>query len=211
VQPNRFHTVLEAKDFIAAVITGEAQRQGTPLSEIERKMLYFSEGSAMRPEMQEVSDTFDRDYDQKTYEKKIEKLIQDALKRSRDGGGLDYSSWRDAIRRLRKGDHYILVIIDSARASVRPLHDRLRLWTAGFAVVVVLGFVGFLLAKYNIDPDRYLPSRYTRDDLFLAVWGTAAGAVILGGVLRVLLGADKFDLFFNAAMRRVLRVKEKDE
>jgi hypothetical protein len=38
-----FHSVQEAKEFIAASIADQAQRDGTPLSEIERKMLLFSE------------------------------------------------------------------------------------------------------------------------------------------------------------------------
>ena len=39
-------SVREAKEFLASQIAEEAQREGTPLCEIERKMLYFSEASA---------------------------------------------------------------------------------------------------------------------------------------------------------------------
>ena len=36
------HSTREAKDFVVSRIVEEAQREGTPLSELERKMLYVS-------------------------------------------------------------------------------------------------------------------------------------------------------------------------
>lgn len=38
-----FHNAREAKEFLISKIVAEAQLEGIPLSEIERKMLYFSE------------------------------------------------------------------------------------------------------------------------------------------------------------------------
>ncbi len=37
------HSVREAKEFLASRIVAEAERENVPLSEIERKMLYFTE------------------------------------------------------------------------------------------------------------------------------------------------------------------------
>jgi len=58
-----FHSVQEAKEFIAAKIAAQAQRDATPLSDIERKMLLFSEVGWAPPDIMEVSDEFDRQYD----------------------------------------------------------------------------------------------------------------------------------------------------
>ena len=58
-----FHSVQEAKQFIAASIAAQAQRDATPLSDIERKMLLFSEVGWAPPDIMEVSDEFDRQYD----------------------------------------------------------------------------------------------------------------------------------------------------
>ena len=58
-----FSTPREAKEFLVSRIVAEAQREGVPLSEIERKMLYFSETGWTLPDMMEVDEAFDRDYD----------------------------------------------------------------------------------------------------------------------------------------------------
>jgi hypothetical protein len=58
-----FHSVQEAKEFIAANIAAQAQRDATTLSDIERKMLLFSEVGWAPPDIMEVSDEFDRQYD----------------------------------------------------------------------------------------------------------------------------------------------------
>ncbi len=61
----------DAKNFLASTIAAEAERENTPLSEIERKMLYFSETGRTLPDMAEVSAEFDREYSQDEYERKI--------------------------------------------------------------------------------------------------------------------------------------------
>ena len=38
-----FHTGREAKEFLISELVAEAQRENVPLSDIERKMLYFTE------------------------------------------------------------------------------------------------------------------------------------------------------------------------
>src|SRR5690349_23643303 len=61
----------EAKEFLISKIVAEAQREKAPLSEIERKMLYFTESGWTLPDIMQVSEQFDREYDQDEYEKKI--------------------------------------------------------------------------------------------------------------------------------------------
>jgi hypothetical protein len=40
---DRVHSVREAKEFLISKIVAEAQHENAPLSETERKMLYFTE------------------------------------------------------------------------------------------------------------------------------------------------------------------------
>lgn len=68
---NRFSDAREAKEFLVSRIAEEAQQEAVPLSEVERKMLYFSETAWTLPDIMDVSDEFDRTYDQGEYEKKI--------------------------------------------------------------------------------------------------------------------------------------------
>ena len=85
-----FHNGREAKEFLISQIVEEAQREGTPLSEVERKMLYFTESGWTLPDIMKVNEDFDREYDQDGYEHKIAKLVTKADKRTRKGVRDDY-------------------------------------------------------------------------------------------------------------------------
>src|ERR1700726_49604 len=97
----------EAKEFLISELVAEAQRENIPLSEVERKMLYFTESGWTLPDMMEVSEDFDREYDQAKYEQKIAKLVTRADRRIRKSSGDDYDRWWAAIRFLQREDHYI--------------------------------------------------------------------------------------------------------
>jgi hypothetical protein len=50
----------DAKGFLIGRIATEAQRRGTTLSEVDRKMLYFSETGWTLPDIADVNATFDQ-------------------------------------------------------------------------------------------------------------------------------------------------------
>jgi len=130
---NAVRDAREAKEFLISKIVAEAQRENAPLSEIERKMLYFTESGWTLPDMMQVSEQFDREYDQDEYEKKIARIIgkayQGILHDSRD----EYDKWWAAVRYLRREDHYISVLI--GLADLRPRWDQLKLLAAGLVIV----------------------------------------------------------------------------
>ena len=113
-----FHSGREAKEFLISQIVEEAQRENIPLSEVERKMLYFTESGWTLPDIMKVNEEFDREYDQDEYEHKIAKLVTKADKRIRKGVRDDYDKWWAAIRFLEREDHYILVMIRLAGLAV---------------------------------------------------------------------------------------------
>jgi hypothetical protein len=113
-----FQSARDAKEFLIARIVEEAKRENIPLSEVERKMLYFSETHWTLPDIASVSEKFDREYNQDEYEEKITRLIKEAAIHDHQQSAEQYDLWWDAIRLLKKEDHYILVMIDSA--SLRP-------------------------------------------------------------------------------------------
>jgi hypothetical protein len=90
----RFHSVREAKEFIAAQIAGQALRESVPFSEIERKMLLFSQVDGAPPEIMEVADQFDRQYNPTEYEKKVSTIIKHLDKRLRRDSPAEYDGWR---------------------------------------------------------------------------------------------------------------------
>ena len=77
-------------------------------------MLYFSEASWSLPDIFEVNEVFDREYDQAKYEQKIGKLVGKARANARAHDPEGLKPWNEAVRVLRREDHYLLVLIDAA-------------------------------------------------------------------------------------------------
>ena len=100
-----FHSGHDAKEFLISKIMADAQRQNIPLSEIERKMLYFTESGQTLPDITQVYQEFDREYDQDAYEEKIAGIIAKTYKRILKGSRDEYDEWWAAIRFLQREDH----------------------------------------------------------------------------------------------------------
>jgi hypothetical protein len=159
---DRFSNAREAKEFLVSGSVAEAQREHVELSEVERKMLYFSETGWTLPDIMEVNDRFDREYDQAKYEKKIARLIGSAMKRaSRENPG-DFTSWVGAIRKLKKEDHYILVMVRQAGVSTGSISDK---WKTTALVIIllvivisfnsILRYFGLWMPRYGRDYGSY--------------------------------------------------------
>ncbi len=126
----------EAKEFLISRIVAEAQRENAPLSETERKMLYFTESGWTLPDIMQVNEQFDREYDQGQYERKVAKIIAKAYRRILHESRDEYDKWWGAVRCLGREDHYISVLI--RLADLRPRWDQLKLLAAG---LVIVGFI----------------------------------------------------------------------
>src|SRR5215469_14200547 len=80
--------------------------------------------------------------------------------------------WNLAIRTLRRGDHYLLVLWDTAPPSDHPTRDFLK--PVGVGVLIAVGiFIAIVLSEeYNISLDRfrkYLPAPNPRLALIIFV------------------------------------------
>lgn len=168
----------EAEEFLIGRIVDQAQRENVPLSDVERKMLYFTESGWTLPDMMDVAEKFDEDYDQFEYERKIARLAEHAMKRAREEGQIE--EWRDAVRALHTEDHYLSVMIGQASAAVRPPHDRLKLWATAFALVAAFTGVSLVAGRYNIELGKYIPSR-SDFDLYLWVGMMSVFALLVLG------------------------------
>lgn len=131
-----FRTIREAKDFLAGSIAGQAELDGNPLTEIERKMLYFTETGWTLPDMNEVSAEFDRQYDQNEYERKIGELVNEIQVRLADQGQ-ELERWDAALNKLSQGDHYLSVLANGVRSPRKGLKHNLKL------LFIALGFLLF--------------------------------------------------------------------
>lgn len=142
---NEINDAREAKEFLISKIIAEAQRKNIPLSEIEHKMLYFTESGWTIPDIIQISDRFDSEYDQSDYEKKMARIIASAYKRIPHDSRDDYDKWWAAVRFLQREDHYISVLI--GLAALRPRGDQLKLLAAGLAIVACILLWGILSNK----------------------------------------------------------------
>jgi len=199
---NAFHTAREAKEYLVDKIVAQAQEGDSPLSEVERKMLYYTESGSTLPNMVAVYDDFDREYDQTKYERKIARLIRKAYKKARRGTPEEYDAWWAATRRLAREDHYLSVMV--RLAGLRPCGDLLKLWST--AVVLVVVFIGLLILslKYGIDPGRYLPSRGA---MTVFIWATLLVITIFYQSSRMLLGGKKVDDWVFGFIKKFVRFR----
>jgi len=101
----------EAKDFLAEQAAQQAALDHTPLSDLERRMMYFTESDpASCGDPFSLNDEFEEKYDTAAYEAKMSRLLHHAYKRLKaenPGGKLQ---WDEAISTLEKGDHYVLLL-----------------------------------------------------------------------------------------------------
>jgi hypothetical protein len=148
---DRVHDAREAKEFLISKIVAEAQRENAPLSETERKMLYFTESGWTLPDIAQVSDQFDGEFDQDDYEKKIARIIAKAYKHILHDSRDEYDKWWNAVRFLRREDHYISVLI--GLAGLRPRWDQWKLLAAGLAIVACI-LVWIILSNKDIFLNR---------------------------------------------------------
>jgi hypothetical protein len=195
-----FHSGREAKEFLISELVAEAHRENVPLSEIERKMLYFTESGWTLPDIMKVSEDFDREYDQDKYEQKIAKLVTKADRRIRKGSGDEYDRWWAAIRFLQREDHYIMVMIQSA--GLRPRGDQLRLFATGLGIVTFILIWIFLSIRYHIP----MPSR---GDLGVFVWAVLAFLFVGYTLLRFILGGSRTDALTSKALEKLVRIYQR--
>ena len=142
----KFATAREAKEYLIERVLRQAAQDGVSLTDVERKMLYFSERAWTLPDMMAVNAEFDQGYSQDEYEDKIARIV-----RHIQAGDSDRHRWNDAIRRLQSEDHYLLVLIDGASrppASSRPLGDSLRLILTGCVMAALLFALMFVLDSH---------------------------------------------------------------
>ena len=147
---------LEAKQFLVQQTAEQAALENVPLSDLEKRMMYFTEVEECPEDPIALNEEFEAEYDTEKYEAKMSKLMRHARQRIKKGNPEAARQWKEAIRELSKGDHYILILCGEGLDSVqvdpteRPPHDFLKL--LGTAILVVAAFVGlaFLGAHFGI-------------------------------------------------------------
>jgi hypothetical protein len=84
------------------------------LSDVERDMLYFS------PNITEVNDKFEAEYNAVEYEEKIEGLIRTAWALARAENQDEFKGWSDALETLSSEDRYLLLMAGESAPWFSP-------------------------------------------------------------------------------------------
>ena len=141
-----------AKQFLIARVTKEAEMENVALSEVERKMLYFTEVQPSLPDIYAVNAEFERTCDSDKYETKITGLLRKARDRDAEQSLAQEQQWEDAIHALKDEDHYILVMVYRAfpqfRKVILPTH-RVRDYVIYIAIGIAVVLVAIGMATWS--------------------------------------------------------------
>ena len=99
----------QALEFFATQAAHQAEIDRVSLSELEKRMLYFTEGPDRVYEPIQPNEEFEAAYEMEEYEAKVSKLLNGARKRIRSHNPLP---WDEALNTLRQGDYYVLVMLE---------------------------------------------------------------------------------------------------
>jgi hypothetical protein len=144
---------IAAKQFLIARVLEEADLEHVHLSDVEKKMLYFTEVHPSLPDIHEINAEFERDYDSDEYEAKVAGLLKNARERDSRSSPIQEQEWNDAIDALKQEDHYILVMVYCAfpeyRNALRPTHHvRDYIIYIAIGIGVVLVSIGLAMVRH---------------------------------------------------------------
>ena len=108
----------QAKEFFISRIAAQAESEGTPLADIEVKMLKWTEVHPIPGigpgDLEKIAEEFSQQFDDTEWEAKISGLIKRAYENDMGGGGISRETYKAAYDAMGKEDHYILVMVDQA-------------------------------------------------------------------------------------------------
>lgn len=129
----------------------QAALEGVSLSDLEKRMMYFTESQDATEDPIQLNDEFEAKYNMAEYEAKISNLLHHARTRLKKQNPETARQWDQSVRLLRKGDHYILVLLDLKIAPKLTMVGVLKLVGLTVAVSVFGGvaLIGcFALAEH---------------------------------------------------------------
>lgn len=109
-----FSTEGQAKRFFVDKIISQAAFENSPLSSVEQRMLSWSESDPeLKPDMS-LPAQLAAEISEQDYEAKIAGLIQRSYGRDIASDANAAQHYKEAYFALKRGDHYLLIMIDQA-------------------------------------------------------------------------------------------------
>jgi hypothetical protein len=142
--------IREAKDFLVAQTAEQAALEGVPLSDLEKRMMYFTESGYVPDDPIKLNKEFEAEYDSGEYEAKISRLLHNAYRRLRKENDAARKNWDLAIKSLRRGDHYLLVMWDMSSRTEWSVAYFLKILAGSLGVIFLIFLL--ILAKEKLEP-----------------------------------------------------------
>lgn len=143
----------QAKDFLVEQAAQQAVLDHTPLSDLEKRMMYFTESDpASCDDPIGLNNEFEAEYDTPQHEAKMSKLLGRAYKRLKADNPGERLQWDEAVSTLEKGDHYVLLFLRRTATNDRPSGPGSKV--VKYGAMFVLGFVLFA----SMASDRRIPA-----------------------------------------------------
>jgi hypothetical protein len=151
----------QAKKFLIRRILDQAKQEDVPLSELEVRMLGFTEKSEL-----ERAARFEREVNDEQYETKIAGLMKRAYQRDKGRG--ESEAWDRALADLGEEDMYLLVMVKQAGIEDSTPFPFLTEWRFywGLAPTLILVAAGIVLAFTPIGA-KLVPNGFIRFALLL--------------------------------------------
>jgi hypothetical protein len=90
----------EAKDFLVQQTAEQAALENVPLSDLEKRMMYFTETGECPEDPVALNQAFEAAYDIAKYEAKVSKLMHHAYQRIRKENPETARRWKEATKQL---------------------------------------------------------------------------------------------------------------
>jgi hypothetical protein len=152
--------VREAKDFLVAQTAQQAALENVPLSDLEKRMMYFTEAGECPEDPIKLNEEFEAQYDATAYEEKVSRLLAHACLRLKRENPELARVWDQADETLWQGDHYLVVLCGLSRTSRIPARALLlllfRMTVLGAAVVGSTFALKYLLKLIGISLGSFL-------------------------------------------------------
>jgi hypothetical protein len=102
--------VREAKDFLVQQTVEQASLESIPFSDLEKRVMYFTESGEMSEDPFELKDAFEAEYDATVYAANVSTLMAHAYARLKKEDSSLARIWNEAIQELHKRDHSLFVL-----------------------------------------------------------------------------------------------------
>jgi hypothetical protein len=136
----------QAKDFLVQQAVEQAALEDVPLSDIEKRMMYFVENDATScGDPLELNDEFEAQCDTAEYETKMSRLLHHAYTRIKAEDPGKVRNWKESMSLLHKGDHYLPVLWAANFPSEHPARDFLKPFGVGLLIALIVAIVIFVV------------------------------------------------------------------